>query len=106
MRNLSTTLDGRGRPRKHLIVLRALSRSPKCQRIKLSDIFKKNVTYYEDPNKELFEIWEKEKSEGILYFNFKGKYYTETQMDSIADVITKQIIEEMIKELDSTHLKN
>ena len=80
--------------------------SPKCQRIKLSDIFKKNVTYYEDPNKELFEIWEKEKSEGILYFNFKGKYYTETQMDSIADVITKQIIEEMIKELDSTHLKN
>jgi len=79
---------------------------PKCQRIKLSDIFKKNVTYYEDPNKELFEIWEKEKSEGILYFNFKGKYYTETQMDSIADVITKQIIEEMIKELDSTHLKN
>ena len=79
---------------------------PKCQRIKLSDIFKKNVTYYEDPNKELFEIWEKEKSEGILYFNFKGKYYTETQMDSIADAITKQIIEEMIKELDSTHLKN
>jgi len=79
---------------------------PKCQRIKLSDIFKKNVTYYEDLNKELFEIWEKEKSEGILYFNFKGKYYTETQMDSIADVITKQIIEEMIKELDSTHLKN
>ena len=79
---------------------------PKCQRIKLSDIFKKNVTYYEDPNKELFEIWEKEKSEGILYFNFKGKYYTETQMDSIDDVITKQIIEEMIKELDSTHLKN
>ena len=78
---------------------------PKCQRIKLSEIFKKNITY-DDPNKELFEIWEKEKSEGILYFNFKGKYYTETQMDSIADVITKQIIEEMIKELDSTHLKN
>jgi len=78
---------------------------PKCQRIKLSEIFKKKITY-DDPNKELFEIWEKEKSEGILYFNFKGKYYTETQMDSIADVITKQIIEEMIKELDSTHLKN
>jgi hypothetical protein len=79
---------------------------PKCQRIKLSDIFKKNVTYYEDPNKELFEIWEKEKSEGILYYKFKGKYYTETQMDSIVDVINDQITRQMIRELDSTNLKH
>jgi hypothetical protein len=79
---------------------------PKCQRIKLSEIFKKNVTYYEDPNKELFETWEKEKSEGILYFKFKGKYYTETQMDSICDVINDQITRQMIRELDSINLKN
>ena len=78
---------------------------PKCQRIKLSEIFKKNVTY-DDPNKELFEIWEKEKSEGILYYKFKGKYYTETQMDSIGDVINDQITRQMIKELDSINLKN
>ena len=79
---------------------------PKCQRIKLSDILKKNVTHYEDPNKELFEIWEKEKSKGILYFKFKGKYYTETQMDSIGDVINDQITKQMIRELDSINLKN
>ena len=78
---------------------------PKCQRIKLSEIFKKNVTY-DDPNKELFEIWEKEKSEGILYYKFKGKYYTETQMDSIGDVINDQITRQIIKELDSINLKN
>jgi hypothetical protein len=79
---------------------------PKCQRIKLSDIFKKNVIYCEDPNKELFEIWKKEKSEGILYYKFKGKYYTETQMDSIGDVINDQITRQMIRELDSTNLKH
>ena len=79
---------------------------PKCQRIKLSDIFKKNVTYYEDPNKELFEIWEKEKSEGMLYYKFKGKYYTETQLDSIMEVLHVKITEEMIRELDSTNLKH
>jgi hypothetical protein len=78
---------------------------PKCQRIKLSEIFKKNVTY-DDPNKELFEIWEKEKSEGILYYKFKGKYYTETQMDSIGDVINDQITRQMIRELDSINLKH
>ena len=78
---------------------------PKCQRIKLSEIFKKNVTY-DDPNKEFFEIWEKEKSEGILYYKFKGKYYTETQMDSIGDVINDQITRQIIKELDSINLKN
>jgi len=78
---------------------------PKCQRIKLSEIFKKNVTY-DDPNKELFEIWEKEKSEGILYYKFKGKYYTETQMDSIGDVINDQITRQMIRKLDSINLKN
>ena len=78
----------------------------KCQRVKLSEILKKNITYYEDPNKELFEIWEKEKSEGILYFKFKGKYYTETQMDSIGDVINDQITKQMIRELDSINLKN
>ena len=78
---------------------------PKCQRIKLSEIFKKNVTY-DDPNKELFEKWEKEKSEGILYYKFKGKYYTETQMDSIGDVINDQITRQMIRELDSINLKN
>jgi len=78
---------------------------PKCQRIKLSEIFKKNITY-DDPNKELFEIWEKEKSEGILYYKFKGKYYTETQMDSIGDVINDQITRQMIRELDSINLKN
>ena len=78
---------------------------PKCQRIKLSEIFKKNVTY-DDPNKELFEIWEKEKSEGILYYKFKGKYYTETQMDSIGDVINDQITRQIIKELDSINLKH
>ena len=76
-----------------------------CQRIKLSEIFKKNVTY-DDPNKELFEIWEKEKSEGILYYKFKGKYYTETQMDSIGDVINYQITRQIIKELDSINLKH
>tara|TARA_B110000046_G_scaffold176616_1_gene202472 strand:+ start:1214 stop:1444 length:231 start_codon:yes stop_codon:yes gene_type:complete len=43
---------------------------PECQRIKLSEILKKNVTY-DDPNKELFEIWEKEKSEGIYTTNLK-----------------------------------
>jgi len=78
---------------------------PECQRIKLSEIFKKNVTY-DDPNKELFEIWEKEKSEGILYYKFKGKYYTETQMDSIGDVINDQITRQIIKELDSINLKH
>ena len=78
---------------------------PECQRIKLSEIFKKNITY-DDPNKELFEIWEKEKSEGILYYKFKGKYYTETQMDSIGDVINDQITRQMIRELDSINLKN
>ena len=79
---------------------------PKCQRIKLSDILKKNVTHYEDPNKELFVIREKEKSEGILYYKFKGKYYTETQMDSIGDVINDQITRQMIRELDSINLKH
>ena len=79
---------------------------PKCQRVKLSEILKKNITYYEDPNKELFEIWEKEKSEGILYYKFKGKYYTETQMDSIGDVINDQITRQMIRELDSINLKH
>ena len=78
---------------------------PKCQRIKLSEIFKKNVTH-DDPNKELFEIWEKEKSEGILYYKFNGKYYTETQMDSIGDVINDQITRQMIRELDSINLKH
>ncbi len=54
----------------------------------------------------MFEIWEKEKSEGILYYKFKGKYYTETQMDSIGDVINDQITRQMIRELDSINLKN
>ena len=71
---------------------------PECQSVE--------VAYSEDPNKELFEIWEKEKSEGILYYKFKGKYYTETQMDSIGDVINDQITRQMIRELDSINLKN
>ena len=71
---------------------------PNCQTVE--------VAYSEDPNKELFEIWEKEKSKGILYFKFKGKYYTETQMDSIGDVINDQITRQMIRELDSINLKN
>ena len=78
---------------------------PECQRIKLSEIFKKNVTY-DDPNKELFEIWEKEKSKGILYYKFNGEFVTETQLDSLNEVLYKKITEEMIRELDSTHLKN
>ena len=60
------------------------------------------VAYSEDPNKELFEIWEKERSEGVLYYKFKGKYYTETQMDSISQVINDLITKQMIEELEST----
>ena len=67
---------------------------PHCQTVE--------VAYSEDPNKELFEIWEKEKSEGVLYYEFKGKFYTETQMDSIDQVINDLITKKMIEELDST----
>jgi hypothetical protein len=67
---------------------------PHCQTVE--------VAYSEDPNKELFEIWEKEKSEGVLYYKFKGKFYTETQMDSIDQVINDLITKKMIEELDST----
>lgn len=66
----------------------------KCQSIE--------VTYLEDPNKELFEIFEKEKSEGVTYHKFNGKFYTETQMDSIDQVINDLITKQMIEELDST----
>jgi len=67
---------------------------PNCQTVE--------VAYSEDPNKELFEIWEKEKSEGVLYYKFKGKFYTATQMDSIDQVINDLITKQMIEELDST----
>lgn len=67
---------------------------PECQSIE--------AVYSEDPNKELFEIFDKEKSEGILYYKFKGKFYTETQMDSIDQVINDLITKQMIEELDST----
>ena len=76
---------------------------PKCQRIKLSEIFKKNVTY-DDPNKEWFELMDR--NDGVQYYWFKDKYYTETQMDSIGDVINDQITRQMIRELDSINLKN
>jgi len=73
---------------------------PKCQRFDFLGIFKN----YEDPNKEWFEIMDR--NDGVQYFWFKDKYYTETQLDSIGEVIHKKITEEMIRELDSTHLKN
>jgi len=76
---------------------------PECQRIKLSEIFKKNVTY-DDPNKEWFELMDR--NDGVQYYWFKDKYYTETQMDSIGDVINDQITRQMIRELDSINLKN
>ena len=67
---------------------------PKCQSTEVVSV--------EDPNKELFEIFEKEKSEGVLYHKFNGKFYTETQMDSIDQVINDLITKQMIEELDST----
>ena len=76
---------------------------PECQRIKLSEIFKKNVTY-EDPNKEWFELMDR--NDGVQYYWFKDKYYTETQLDSIMEVLHVKITEEMIRELDSTNLKH
>ena len=76
---------------------------PECQRIKLSEIFKINVTY-EDPNKEWFELMDR--NDGVQYYWFKDKYYTETQLDSIGDVINDQITRQMIRELDSTNLKH
>ena len=76
---------------------------PECQRIKLSEIFKKNVTY-EDPNKEWFELMDR--NDGVQYYWFKDKYYTETQLDSIIEVLHVKITEEMIRELDSTNLKH
>lgn len=59
----------------------------------------------EDPNKELFEVFEKQKSEGVQYFKFKDKFYTETQFDSINEVLNKKITEEMIKELDGVSIE-
>lgn len=59
----------------------------------------------EDSNKELFEIFEKQKSEGIQYYKFNGEFVTETQLDSINEVLNKRITEEMIKELDSVSIE-
>ena len=43
-----------------------------------------------------------DRNDGVQYFRFKDKYYTETQLDSIMEVVHKKITEEMIEELDST----
>ena len=83
-----------------VIITSYLVMTPKCQRFDFLGIFKN----YEDPNKEWFELMDR--NDGVQYFWFKDKYYNETQLDSIGEVIHKKITEEMIRELDSTHLKN
>ncbi len=65
---------------------------PKCQSTEVVSV--------EDPNKERFELMDR--NDGVQYFRFKDKYYTETQLDSIMEVVHKKITEEMIEELDST----
>jgi hypothetical protein len=64
---------------------------PKCQSTEVVSV--------EDPNKEWFELMDR--NDGVQYYWFKDKYYTETQLDSIGEVIHKKITEEMIRELDS-----
>jgi len=65
---------------------------PKCQSTEVVSV--------EDPNKERFELMDR--NDGVQYYWFKDKYYTETQLDSIMEVVHKKITEEMIEELDST----
>jgi len=42
-----------------------------------------------------------DRNDGVQYYWFKDKYYTETQLDSINEVLHIKITEEMIRELDS-----
>ena len=79
-----------------VIITSYLVMTPKCQRFDFLGIFKN----YEDPNKEWFEIMDR--NDGVQYYWFKDKYYTETQMDSINQVINDLITKQMIEELDST----
>ena len=64
---------------------------PKCQSTEVVSV--------EDPNKEWFELMDR--NDGVQYFRFKDKYYTETQLDSIMEVLHVKVTEEMIIELDS-----
>ncbi len=64
---------------------------PKCQSTEVVSV--------EDPNKEWFELMDR--NDGVQYYWFKDKYYTETQMDSINQVINDLITKQMIEELDS-----
>jgi hypothetical protein len=64
---------------------------PKCQSTEVVSV--------EDPNKEWFELMDR--NDGVQYYWFKDKYYTETQLDSINEVLHIKITEEMIRELDS-----
>ena len=65
---------------------------PKCQSTEVVSV--------EDPNKEWFELMDR--NDGVQYYWFKEKYYTETQMDSILEVLHNQVTKQMIEELDST----
>ena len=68
-----------------------------CLNNKINELF---TTFNSD--KDLFEIFDKQKSEGIQYYKFNSKFYTENQMDSIHQVINDLITKQMIRELDST----
>ena len=64
---------------------------PKCQSTEVVSV--------EDPNKEWFELMDR--NDGVQYYWFKDKYYTETQLDSIMGVLHVKVTEEMSRELDS-----
>lgn len=76
---------------------------PKCQRRNFKELF---CTPEPDPNQKLFEIWEKEKSEGLKYYYFEGEFYTENQFDSINNIIFDKVLYEMIITYDSINSRD
>ena len=85
---------------------------PKCQRLKLSDIFSvknKNVVFIEydkdnvcrptlEGHQQLFDL-EYENPNETYFWNYKQcKWITESEQDSIIEAVLNQITEDMIEE--------
>lgn len=60
--------------------------------------YKRTVGISQREGKELIRIWELEKTTGVQYYEYKKKWYTEKEYDSILSIVHNQTIKKLLQE--------
>lgn len=62
---------------------------------------KKTYSNTEPTTEEILQVFDKQRNEGVEYYRYKDGFVTESELDSISDLVHDQAIKELMEEYDS-----